>query len=408
MYRTDIPSYAELILKALNLEPGQSLLIKSEPVHWPLVNQVAREAYQRGARFVQVDSEHGELYKARIECSRAEHLSYQPRFEAMRYSEMIEDGWALVSIKNPDDPDLLAGMDAARNLTARKTLLEIQHPWRKQMQSDRFPWVVVAAPTPRWAAKILGSAADERAVDDLWRIMKPILRLDQADPYQAWVSNSDRLAERAQKLDSLKVSRLIFEGPGTELTLDLSRQAHWIGGSAETPDGRRFFPNIPTEEVFTAPDAGSTRGTVRVTRPVMVMGELVDNASFRFEEGRVVEFDAERGRDALAAFLDADGGSRSVGEIALVDVESPIFQSRTVFYNILYDENAACHFALGSAYPGCIEGYQQLSESRRRELGINESTQHTDFMFGSEELTVRARGHDGEHFEVIRQGSFAI
>ncbi|TVQ37388.1 MAG: aminopeptidase [Spirochaetaceae bacterium] len=408
MYRDDIPVYAELIVKSLNLEQGQRLLIKSEPVHWPLVNEVARKAYVRGASLVEVESEHGELYKARVENSSPDYLGFQPRYQSVRYQEMIDDGWALVSIKNPDDPDLLAGLDAARNLAARKALLEIQHPWRKQLQSDRFPWVVVAAPTPAWAAKILNTRANQDAVDRLWQIMKPILRLDRRDPYQAWVEHSDRLAARARMLDALRVAELHFAGPGTDLTVRLCEQARWIGGSAKTPAGRRFFPNIPTEEVFSAPDCRLTRGEVSVTRPVMVMGELVDRAWFRFEEGRVVECNAAQGRPALESFLKADGGSRLIGEIALVDVDSPIFRSGAVFYNILFDENAACHFALGSAYPGCIDGYQQLSQTQREALGVNESTQHTDFMVGSQELTVRGRSHDGTSFDVMLEGRFVL
>ncbi len=414
MYHDDISAYAQLIVHSLSLRKGQNVLIRSEPVHWPLVNEVARVAYSEGARFVEVEAEHGELYKARIECSDPEFLGFQPRYLHQRYQELMDDRWALISIKNPDDPDLLAGLDPERNLKARKALLDVQYPWRKLLHADRFQWVVVAAPTPRWAARILGASsdqtvsADNEALEKLWQIMRPILRLDRDDPLAAWSENSRRLAERAQALDRLAIRELRFEAPGTDLSIGLSERARWVGGSAVTPDGCRFFPNIPTEEVFTSPDRSKTRGHVQITRSVMVMGELVEGAQFHFEDGKVTEFDARVGRDALAAFLQTDAGAGFAGEIALVDVDSPVFRSETVFFNILYDENAACHFALGSAYPGCIADYSGLSETQRRALGINESTQHTDFMIGSRELTVTARCSDGSTRRILRDGRFDL
>lgn len=414
MYHDDIPAYAQLIVHSLSLRQGQNVLIRSEPVHWPLVNEVARVAYAEGARYVEVEAEHGELYKARIECSDPHHLGFQPRYLHERYRELIDDRWALISIKNPDDPDLLAGLDPERNLKARKTLLDLQYPWRKQLHADHFQWVVVAAPTPRWAAKILGAgtgqsvAADADAVEKLWQIMRPILRLDRNDPLSAWQENSERLAERAHALDRLAIRELRFEAAGTDLTIGLSERARWVGGSAVTPEGCRFFPNIPTEEVFTSPDRNRTNGHVAVTRSVMVMGELVEGARFQFQDGKITEFDARVGRDALAAFLQTDEGAGFAGEIALVDVDSPVFRSETIFFNILYDENAACHFALGSAYPGCIADYDSLSETQRRALGVNESTQHTDFMIGSRELTVTARCGDESTRCIMRDGRFEL
>ncbi|TVQ96505.1 MAG: aminopeptidase [Spirochaetaceae bacterium] len=409
MFHDDLHAYAELAVSSLSLQPGQNLLIRAEPVHWPLVNHMVAIAYEQGARYVAVEAEHAAMFKARVETSRPEYLTHQPAYLRALYAEMIEENWAVVSVKNPDDPDFLAGIDAARSMAVRKPLLELQYAWRARLRADAFPWLVLAAPTPGWGAKVLKMDAGPEALEELWRRMKPILRLDQSDPHQAWRDNGARLQDRARLLDSMRIRELHFTAPGTDLTVRLDERAHWKGGHAHTPDGRVFFPNLPTEEVFTTPNRHTTTGTVRVTRPVIVTNQVVEGASFRFEEGKVVAFDADSGKASLASFLDSDEGSRFLGEIALVDVASPVFLSNTVFYNILFDENAACHFALGSAYPGCISGYDGLTADQRAEIGINESAEHTDFMIGSEELTVTARCHGSDTAVVIiENGEFRL
>ncbi len=409
MFHDDLSAYATLAVSSLSLLPGQNLMIRAEPVHWPLVNHIVAIAYEQGARYVAVDAEHSGTFKARVDSSRPEYLNHQPAYLRALYQEMIDENWAVISIKNPDDPDFLAGLDPARSMAVRKPLLELQYSWRARLRADAFPWLVLAAPTPGWAAKVLRMESGPDALEELWRRMKPILRLDQSDPHQAWRENGNRLQERARLLDSMGIRELHFSGPGTDLTVRLDERAHWKGGHAHTPDGRVFFPNLPTEEVFTTPNRHTTTGTVRVTRPVIVTNQVVEGARFEFEKGKVVAFDADSGKASLASFLDSDEGSRYLGEIALVDVASPVFQSNTVFYNILFDENAACHFALGSAYPGCVSGYNDLTAAQRTEIGINESAEHTDFMIGSEELTVTARcsGSD-EPVVVIENGEFRL
>jgi aminopeptidase len=301
---------------------------------------------------------------------------------------------------------------------------------RRQLQADRFPWLVVASPTEKWAEKVLAgpaggagtgapaSGADNpgrgpafsrpRALDDLWETMKPILRLDREDPVAAWREQSERLKRRSAVLDELSVEWLHFEGPGTDLWVAIPERAIWVGGPARTPEGTEFLPNLPTEEVFTTPDYRYTTGHVAVTRPVRVMNKVVEGAWFEFSDGKVVSSGARENAEVLERYFSMDAGAAYAGEIALVDAGSPIFQSGRVFYNTLLDENAACHIALGGSYPTCLEGGEKLSDEELPGIGANVSFVHTDFMIGSEEVDVTARTRDGRDVAVLRDGRFVI
>lgn len=274
--------------------------------------------------------------------------------------------------------------------------------------SDELQWLVAAAPSQKWAAKILDTPPSREAQTKLWQLLKSILRLDRDSPVGFWREQSARLEERAGILNELKLRELRFDGSGTDLRVGIPEGAVWTGGAARTPEGIIFMPNIPTEEVFTAPDYRRTEGRVRATRPVTVLGDLVEGACFTFREGKVVEATADRGAETLKRFLDIDEGSRFLGEVALVDSSSPIYQSGYLFYNTLLDENAACHIALGNAYPDTIEGGLDMSPEELGAAGANRSIQHADFMIGSESVDVLGLRQDGREIEIMRNGSFVL
>jgi len=268
-----------------------------------------------------------------------------------------------------------------------------------------FCWNVAAVATDGWARQVLGPGA---AAADLWKELVPILGLDEADPAASWQKRIDVMARRRDLLDGLKIDSLRFTGPGTDLTVGLMPRSRFRGGDEKAANGRTFAPNLPTEEVFTTPDWRRTEGTAACTRPVEVMGAEVEGARFTFREGRVTAFEAAKNRDLLEKYLAQDGQANALGEVALVDGSSRIFRSGLVFHNILFDENAACHIALGSGYPDAVEGGRDLGTDDLKALGCNVSQVHTDFMIGGPEVSVDAVTADGKTVRVIEKGRFQL
>lgn len=400
--------YASMLVELVGLREGQGLIVKGEPVHWPVLTAIAAAAYQRGAKYVEPVVESAALHRVRVENSREEFLDFVPAERKAWQEESAREKWATISIKSPDDPDMLSGINPDRHATLSTAYRKSDQPWREHLMSDELQWLIAAAPAPKWAAKVLDTTPSREAQIKLWQVLKSILRLDHDNPAGFWKEQSDLLEKRSALLNKLQLKELRFRGGESELTVGVPERAIWRGGAAKTPDGQLFMPNIPTEEVFTAPDFRRTEGIVRATRPVTVLGDLVEGARFTFREGKVVEASAERGEETLKRFLDMDEGSRFLGEVALVDASSPIYQSGYLFYNTLLDENAACHIALGNAYPGTIDGGLEMSPEELREAGANRSLQHTDFMIGSEAVDVLGIRRDGSEIDIMREGSFLL
>lgn len=403
-----IRSFAEIALSGLNLQNGQSLFIRVEPENFETALFVAEEAYRRGARYVDMRFDSTRLIRTRIEHSEERYLTDFPSYRRIQNEEFIRDRWAYLSLKSPYDPTVLDGVDVRRNATITKQLSEADRDLQRAAAADRIQWLVMAVPSVPWAAHILGLPADDDALARLWSHMASILRFEAADPAAFWWERMKELERRAEALDALQIDELHFIDEGTDLRVGLHQRARWIGGPSRTPDGTQFIPNIPTEEVFTAPDARRTVGRVAVTKSVRVMGTLVSGAWFEFEGGRVVRFGAEKGAEALEQYLAIDPGSARLGEIALVDRHSPIARSGLVFQNTLLDENAACHMALGFAYPNCVEGGEHLDEGKYEEYGLNTSRQHSDVMISSESTVVRARLRDGSERDILVDGEFTL
>jgi aminopeptidase len=400
--------FANVLLSAVNLAEGQCLAVRSEPVHWEFLTILAREAYRRGAKYVHVDSAHPGLYKERVDHSREEYLSFVPGYRAKIHEHYVDEHWARISIAGQEDPDLLALLDPRRNGIAQKALAKVDIPMRRAIQSDKIRWVVTAMPTPKWAAKVLGCEPGPEAADELWKVMEPILRMDQPDPVAAWVAHGEALAARQRALAELDLDAVRFVGPGTNLTIGLPENSVWLGGGAKTPDGLWFLPNLPTEEVFTTPDYRRASGEVTLTRPALILGRTVLGARFRFEEGRAVEWSATEGEETLTELFAIDDEACRLGELALVDAESPIYKSGLVFHNILFDENAACHIAFGSSYPGGISGGDDMDPDVYRAAGGNVSAVHSDVMIGSPDVDVIGIGRDGQSIPLMAKGLWSV
>lgn len=396
--------YARLLLRAgLDFRPGQNLAVAGEPIHWPFFNILVEEAYKAGAHYVDVDAPHARVGRARVDHAPGASLDFIPAHRRARIDMMLDGTWSRLYLDGAEDPDLFADVDQARNGTIRKAVGQVSKPLMDACGAGRVPWCVAALPTAGWANRVFNGTGDAEA---LWRLMVPILRLDHDDPDHTWHALAAASQTRCGHLNEGGFARIRFAAPGTALTVTCIPECHWEGGFLQSPDGERtFIPNLPTEEVFTTPDWRHTEGRAAITRPVDVMGKPVKGAWFEFREGKVADFGADDGREQLEAYFNVDDRGRYLGEIALVGCDSPIFTSGHNFGNILYDENAACHIALGSGYP-LLDDPEATTPDEKQALGINQSLVHTDFMIGCAEMDVTGIGGAGEETAIMRQGRF--
>ncbi len=399
--------YADVIVRCgVAVQEGQSVVIRTEAGQRAFAVALARRAYELGARYVHAQYSDPAVDRVRLDSAREDSLDYVPSFVQPTFNAYVDENWAAISLVGPEDPDVFEGADAVRLGRARKAVSLAAQEYFTAVSANAISWNVCLYPTRRWAVKVLGSDVDwERRI---WEELTPILRLDRDDPAAAWLAHDSELKRRAEHMNSIRYDRLRFTGPGTDLTIGLAPDRLFLGGSGLAKDGRRFFANIPTEEIFSAPDLRRVDGKVRCTRPVEVMGANVDGVWFRFEEGRVVEAGAESNASVLEQFLGLEEAGRYLGEVALVGTDSPIYSSGRIFHNILFDENATCHIALGNGYAKCLEGGTALTKEQLREKGCNVSLVHLDFMIGGSEVSVAGVARDGREERIIHEGRFVI
>jgi aminopeptidase len=408
VFRTCLQRYARLIAEhGVHVQPGQLVNVSSEVYHRDFVALVVEELYARGAKYVHVELSDPLLSRTRILKSRAEYLEETPAFFAAKYRELVESSAANLKILGPEMPDHLADLDPkAVNRVRKGAYSAAKHFYTEGIEKSKVHWCVVAAATPAWAQKIFPGVDGRDAELRLWKEIFSICRVDREDFLSVWDRHNDVLHRRATALTELGIEELHFKGPGTDLRVGLSSRALFKGGADRTPSGTSFEPNIPTEECFTTPDWRRTEGTVAATRPFYVNGCLVKGLSISFKNGEISQFSCEEGEATFRAYIESDEGAKRLGEVALVGTDSPVFKSGLVFQEILYDENAACHIALGSAYRGCLKGGAALSDQECEGLGCNASSVHTDIMISSEVVDVDARLRSGETLRLIEHGAW--
>ena len=400
--QADLDAYARLVLDVgVNLEPGQVLGVTAFVEHAPFVRAVARAAYDRGARYVDVSYEDEHVRKSMVEQAPEEVLGWTPPWRLERRRPFGERG-AYLTIRSSADPRLLEGVDPERLGMARRR--DEDDLWLSQVIGRLLNWCIVGFPTPGWAETVVG----EPDVGRLWEAIARTVRLDEPDPAAAWSEHMARLERRADAMNERQFDAIRFRGPGTELTVGLHPGSIWKSARAETAWGRSFVPNLPTEEVFTTPDSRRTEGVVRSTRPLFVQGTIVEGLEMRFAGGRIEEVQATRGVETVRAQVATDEGSRTLGEIALVDGSSRVGQTGITFFDTLYDENASSHIAYGKGFTASVEGMEGLSPEELAARGISQSSLHTDFMVGGPDVEVDGLAADGTATPLLRQNVWQL
>jgi aminopeptidase len=408
--------YADLLIKiGVNLQPGQGFIIGAELAHAPFVRLLTTAAYKAGAKFVRLNWIDDPSTYARLRHSQPDYLDYWPEYETAAARETLDEGWARIRLTGSEFPDAFANVDPAvirRTQTVRAQKLKFV---TEAVMADKVQWCVAAVPTPAWAKKIFPHLPADEAVNQLWALILKTVRADQPDPVAAWRAHDQRLSCITQFLHRNQVRALhFFDGaladdgqPSTDLTIGLTDAPRWVAASATTPSGVRFLPNMPTEEVFTTPHRLRVNGYVRTSKPSYPLEREMRDAYFKFVDGELVDFRARVGQDALQQFFELEN-AKYLGEVALVDVRSPINQSGVLFYDTLFDENAVCHIAFGSAYPTAVEGAEHMSEDERKAFGLNIAHGHEDLMIGTPTMQVTGIGVDGRKVEIMRAGQFVV
>ena len=413
-FNENLIRYAELVVKVgLNLQAGQRLIIntgttRGVPVHSaPLVREIARAAYAGGARFVDVIWGDEELLRIRAEMAPRDSADEYSTWHINALTSMIERGDALLSISSVN-PDLLSGLDADFIGRMQQAHLKNYSPVSASVSRNAINWCVIAGASQGWAKKIFPDLTPEVAEAKLWQAIFEATRVDQPDPIKAWEKHIADLRARANYLQAKQYTALKYTAPGTALTIGLPRGHKWISAQSLAENGVVFTANMPTEEVFTLPDRNRVDGTVQATFPLSYAGTLIEDFCLTFQRGRIVKVSAKTGEAALKHLVETDEGSSYLGEVSLVPASSPIGTRGHLFYNTLYDENAACHIAIGRAYRFTLTGGEELTDEEFIQSGGNVSITHVDFMIGSDKLDVDGVKEDRSTEPVLRAGEWVI
>ncbi|MCY6371656.1 aminopeptidase [Clostridium ganghwense] len=403
-----LQKYAELAVKTgVNIQKDQTLVINSPIECAEFVRLVAKFAYKAGAKNVHVEWNDEELALIKYINAPEEAFKEFPKWKAEGYEELAKNGAAFLSI-SASNPELLKDADPKRIAAANKTRSIALKNYREYIMNSTVAWSVVSIPTKGWAKKVFPNISEEKAVEKLWESIFKIVRVDKDNPVEAWNEHLNTINEKVEFLNNKKFKTLHFVSNDTDLTIELPKKHLWAGGGEYNTKKTYFVANMPTEEVFTLPLKTGVNGKVKSTKPLNYGGNLIDNFTLNFKDGKIVDFSAEQGYETLKKLIETDEGSHYLGEVALVPDDSPISNSNIIFYNTLFDENASCHLALGMAYPTCVESGSDMTEEELEKAGANSSLTHEDFMIGSANLDITGETKDGEKIQIFKNGNWAV
>lgn len=403
-----IREYARLMVRTgINVQPGQEIIINCPVEHYEFARYLIEEAYLAGAG--EVIMRWNDAFETRqyYENVSEETLSTVPDWKAQSYLYYSKRGAGYMSVAG-GDPENLKGIDPKRMHIHEAAMDRALEEHYKLMMASEIPWTVAAVPQTKWAKKVFPDLTEEEGMARLWEMILKAVRVWDGDAVKAWEKHNAFLKEKCRMLDDYAFEKLHYKNSiGTDFTVGLVKGHIWEGGSEVAGTGTVFVANMPTEEIFTMPDRNAAEGTLVSALPLSYRGNMIKNFKLTFHEGKVVDYSAEEGLETLQSILDGDEGSRHLGEVALVPYSSPISQMRTLFYNTLFDENAACHFALGECYPTTIKGGADMSEEELLAAGGNSSMNHVDFMVGTADLTITGIKSSGEEVVLFQNGNWA-
>ncbi|MDR1015926.1 MAG: aminopeptidase [Coriobacteriales bacterium] len=400
--------YAKLVIETgCDLQEGQELYLSASVDQIGFARKLVKAAYEAGARHVTLALGDEQVARMQYDYCDLEVFQKTPEWSALRANSMAREGAAILSLTG-NDPSLMAGIDPAKPMAAAVAGKAACQEFYDGMDLGRNVWCIVGAATPAWAAKVFPELPAEEATAKLWQAIFKTVRLDADDPAAAWAEHKRTLTQRMNWLNAQHFDSLHYHnGKGTDLTVGLNPRGRWNGAGDALKDGRYFFPNMPTEEVYTTPDYHRVDGIVYSALPLNHNGSLIEDFWVRFEGGKAVASGAERGADVLAAIISADAGSCQLGECALIPYDSPIRATGVLFLDTLFDENASCHLALGKGFPDCIEGGLEMEPDELKAAGVNDSAMHVDFMVGTADLNIDGVKTDGSVVPVFRGGNWA-
>ncbi len=407
MKQTVLRKYARLIARVgVNIQKGQEVIITCDLDQPKFVELLVDECYKAGAKKVTVKFDYQPLEKLHVRHQTVTTMAKIEEWEKTRFQFYVDTLPCRIYLAS-EDPDGLKGINQKKIAKAQQKSWPIIKPYSDAME-NKYQWCIAAVPGAAWAKKLFPELPKGRAIEKLWEAILATSRVTE-DPVAAWESHNKDLHDRCAYLNSLHIAELRYKGDnGTDLTVGMIPEGVFKGGGDTTLGGVFFNPNIPTEECFTSPMRGKAEGIVYATKPLSYQGELIENFSVRFENGKAVEVRAEKNQALLEQMISMDEGASYLGECALVPVNSPISESGLLFYETLFDENAACHLALGMGFADCIDGFENKTLEECRALGINDSMEHVDFMIGYEGLDIDAVTRDGKVVPIFRRGKWAF
>lgn len=410
MKKTIMRKYAKLAVQTgVNLQKGQGCVIQAQVDQHEFAEMVAEEAYRAGAKWVMMNWGDQNMTKLAYRHQTLTELSKVEEWQKARAQFYVDTLPAMIHIASAD-PDGLKGVNIGKMQKAGAAVGRIMKPYNDAMD-NKYQWTIIAVPSKKWAKKVFPQDRTSTAVEKMWEAILQTVRITaDNDPVAEWKKHNDTLHAKCEKLNSLDLDYLHYESPrGTDFKCWLIPGGTWHGGCDTLPtNGVSFNPNMPSEECFTSPLRGRCEGTLAATLPLSYQGNLIENFSVTFKDGKAVSVKAEKGQELLEHMIKMDEGACMLGELALVPHDSPISNSGILFYNTLFDENAACHVALGAGFDETIPGFENMSDEELKAKGINESIIHVDFMVGSKDLNITGYTRDGKKVQIFKNGNWAI